>query len=67
MASSNRAFSFSTAYAKYGSLVQLEVAAGDRERERETGEVEGRVEEGDAGTQRAYGNEECDREMGSGG
>lgn len=29
---SSRAFSFSTAYAKYGSLMQLEVAAGDRER-----------------------------------
>ena len=36
--------------------MQLEVAAGDG------GEVEDRVEEGDAGTWRAPGNEECDRE-----
>lgn len=31
------------------------------------GEVEGRAMEGNAVTQRAYGNEEYDRELGSGG
>lgn len=49
------------------ACVQLEVAAGDRERQTDRGEVEGRVVKGDAGTHRAYGNEEYDREMGSGG
>lgn len=63
MTSSNRAFSFSTAYAKYGSLVQLGVAAGDRA----MGEVEGRVVKGEPVTHRAYGNEKFDREMGSAG
>lgn len=70
-ASSSRAFSFSTAYAKYGSLMQLEVAAGDQERGRDGGEAEGWR----AGLWRRLGgdmlgsweNEEYDREMGSGG
>lgn len=48
--------------------MQLEVTAGDKtERDRATGEVEGRVAKGDAGTCGAYGNEAYDREMGLSG
>lgn len=55
---SSRAFSFSTAYAKYGSLMQLEVAAGDREREGGGRDGEGGRRGcggGEAGTNWAHG------------
>lgn len=69
MASFSRACYFSTVYAKYGSLVQLEVAAGEKEGDRaETWERwRGRVVKGEAGTHMAYGEKEYDREMGLGG
>lgn len=69
MASFKRAFPFSAAYVKHGSLVWLDAAAGGTEwdrAERWEGQQRGRAAMGEARTCRAHGKKEYDREMGSG-